>query len=127
MNPLDDLKAVLASLPGGHAESVLQTRLEARLKAWGIRHGLKWERETRLDPHNRIDFTAELPAGRVGIECKTVWKGREVERQIYRYADHLAEIILVSSKPLAIASGTIKNARNEPVTLTVLELGKNQI
>ncbi len=129
MSALPDLIKRLETIYAGNSESRLHKRVVAALqhwKEWGAADGRAWEHEFTLDRQNRIDFLVTAPGLRVGIECKTVWKGREVERQVYRYADHLPEIILLTAKPLPISSGIITNSKGLPVNLTVLELWKNQ-
>lgn len=104
-----------------------ETLLQAAVAACLSSLALAYSREHRLDGKNRIDFlvTGTEP-GPFGIECKTAAGALGIARQLYRYADHLPHIILVTSWALPqIQSGIIRNSRNEPVRLDVVELWKN--
>lgn len=102
-----------------HTESRLQERVELVLTAAGV----PFTREHRLDAKNRIDFLVDET---LGIECKTCWNAADTDRQIYRYADLLPELVLVTSKPgNRQCVGTILNSRNEPVTVHLVETWKN--
>jgi hypothetical protein len=63
------------------------------------RAGLSFEWEHPLTDSERIDFEVGLPIGeKIGIEVKTA--GGEVEhlRQLYRYAPHYDDLILVTTR-----------------------------
>lgn len=63
--------------------------------------GLKFEREVRLSPKDRIDFFVE---GRIGIEAKVRCNKRAIFRQLTRYAEHdiVSSLILITSTPIGL-------------------------
>lgn len=56
-----------------------------------------FEREVRLDPHNRIDFLVE---GGIGIEVKIDGSVEELGRQVLRYLLHerVQEVVVVTTR-----------------------------
>jgi len=60
--------------------------------------GVAYEREYRLDAHDRPDFW--LPDNRVAIEAKVDGSSTEVARQLKRYASHdvVRDVILVTTR-----------------------------
>ncbi len=73
------------------SESTVQKQVAEALTEAAI----NFDREYRLDPHNRIDFMA----GITGIEVKLKGSRRAILRQVTRYCDFavLGNLILLSS------------------------------
>lgn len=92
--------------------------LHADLAAHMERAGIKFEREVRLSPGNRIDFLCE---GGIGIECKARARKREVFRQLERYAEEptITALFLVT----ATAMGLPAAANGKP--LFYIPLGRS--
>ena len=102
-----------------HREANLQAEVARVLTGLGVHH----EAEAILDKENRIDF---LLGYSLGIECKVSWGPAAIDRQIYRYAEHLAEIILITTKPGPTnCIGEIRNSRGETVIVRLIETWKN--
>jgi hypothetical protein len=68
--------------------------------------GLDVIREYRLSQRDRVDFIVRTETGNVAIECKIKGASNTIVSQLSRYAEssEVAEIILVSSKRVHIAS-----------------------
>lgn len=116
---LADIKA-LRNCYGNERE--LQQSIERIL----ARHRVPFLPEHRFTPRDRIDFLVleGLKPKTIGIEVKTNSGGMAVWRQLTRYADHVDEMILVTTAPLnqiltLLASG------GRVVPLTTVELWKN--
>lgn len=74
------------------------------------------EREVVLTPRDRIDFRC----GRVGIEVKIGGSAESVMRQLTRYAPHVDELILVTTRHThATLPASISGKR-----LTVVKIGR---
>lgn len=118
----ETLLKALAALPPCRDEDRLHRFVTDALEA----SGLDYFPEHRLDARNRIDFLIEGPP-RVGIECKTGGSALQIMRQIYRYAEHLDHIILITTKPLAMDRVELLDSRGQSVRLDILELWKNSL
>lgn len=109
----------IAMLPNRyHREERLQEAVAAILK----RRKITFEEESVIGTRERIDFL--LPGG-LGIELKTQGSALAVLRQLYRYADHLEELVLVTALPLGIDSGALQTRIGKRVPLTVCQLWSN--
>lgn len=63
--------------------------------------GTEVELGSRAD---RIDFTVDLPAGLLGIECKVRGGATDVMRQLMRYALRVPRLVLVTTIPFELLS-----------------------
>ncbi len=121
--PLSKLLLALAPIAPTRDEDILHRRVTRALTELGV----KFHPEYEFNRRNRVDFVTWIgnTDTEVGIECKTQGSALEVQRQLYRYAEFLHVLILVTTKPLAITSGTILDRHNKPCRLHVLELWRN--
>jgi hypothetical protein len=85
-----------------------------------IGQGFAARREVRLSPRNRID----LLVGRIGIEVKVGGIGRNVERQLARYAasDLIDGLVLVTNRARHQPPATIDGKPVELVWLSGVAL-----
>lgn len=120
---LTNLLAALGALPPTRDEDRLHASVARVLKLLELQHWPEYE----LSKRNRIDFFIPNGVPGIGIECKTQGSALAVQRQLYRYAEFLHVLILVTTKPLAISSGTILDRHNKPCRLHVLEIWRNPI
>lgn len=84
------------------SEALLQQDIETLL---GLRQ-IKFERETRLGPGERIDFLVE---GGIGVEVKVRYPKRSIFRQLVRYAEHerISSLILVSGTAMGLPTAVL--------------------
>lgn len=60
--------------------------------------GLEARREVSLNPSGRIDFLIENDQGRTGVEVKVAGSADVVTRQLARYAGHVDDLVLITTK-----------------------------
>ncbi len=97
-------------------------------------HPVGFMREYRFHPpgQDRVDFalwtgpvqSSDQPPT-LGIECKTAGSALSIRRQLYRYARHLPELVLLSAKATGIEAGIITAENGNKCLLHVFELWKN--
>lgn len=97
------------------SEADLQSSIEEALASEPIFSG--FDREVRLDPHNRIDFMV----GSIGVEAKLKYPKRGIYRQLVRYAgfERVTSLILIS----ATAIGLPDSIEGKPVYLVSVGRG----
>lgn len=95
------------------------------------RHGIPHLPEHKLSLADRVDFlVVEPPADPllkphlIGLELKTRPNGMDVWRQLMRYAEHVDELVLVTTGPLQQVL-TLSRSDGTVIPLTVIELWKN--
>lgn len=107
----------LRRLRGGHIdERSLQDEVARLLNVAGI----PFTPEHRFSATDRIDFLA----GPVGIECKIKGAPIKVARQCYRYAEHVRELLLVTTQQAhaEYIAGPIISATGKPCRVEVLNI-----
>lgn len=72
-----------------------EKEMQEGIAAYLTRHSIEYQREYRLDSHNRIDFLI----GDIGVECKTKGPAMRVFRQCERYCtfDEIKTLVLFTS------------------------------
>ncbi len=107
-------------------ETELQVGVGIILRHYGVPHLA----EHRFGPGERIDYMIVEPAPppkhvhKIGLELKVRPNGMAVWRQLQRYADHVDELVLVTTAPLQQVL-TLSDTRGRVVPLTTVELWKN--
>ncbi len=92
---LPDLREILCN---AHLDLTHETKTQDGIEAALREAGIRFEREVRLGPGERIDF---LVHGGIGVEVKLRAGRSLVLRQLHRYAAHdrINALILVTSTP----------------------------
>ncbi len=119
---IETLLSRLRRIPNRYAgEAALSRQVELAL----IGLHLEYEPEHRFNKRDRIDYLVTAP--RVGIEVKVAGAPLAIMRQLYRYADSISEIILVTSRGIGhdFPPGLIRNSKNEPVTVHHVDVWQN--
>lgn len=88
---------ILKTLSGVRFPLSEETKTQAAIAESFDRAGIIYEREDRLSPVDRIDFTI----GSIGLEVKIKGSKRNIYNQVERYAqcDRIKELILVTNVP----------------------------
>lgn len=97
MTPAVLVSTLRGSRLAASTEAALQQNLERLLTSLGLR----FEREARLAPGERIDFLVE---GGIGIEAKAKYGRRPIYRQLERYAarEQISALVLVTGTALGL-------------------------
>lgn len=118
------LVAALRKIPPRKDEGLLSVAVANAMDSLKMRY----TQEVKIGPKERIDFFVSGSSGDpVGLELKTSGNTMEITRQIYRYADFMDCIILLTSKPINLRSGIILNGSSAPCWLEVIELWNNPL
>lgn len=114
-------KQIIEAVQGYRYSATNETELQEALANALSKAGIEFEREVRLNAHNRIDFMV----GSIGIEVKVDGNARSLARQLLRYAefdsvDQLIVLTTMMRHRIAIGDSPI---RGKPVNTVLLRTG----
>ncbi len=118
--------AALAALPNHWKTEV---HLGDAVRAVLTAAGLIYLPEHAWSGKDRVDFLVlgDDLQPEFAIECKVKGSALAISRQLYRYAVHTGELVLVSAKATGIESGPITAKNGRTCLLHVFETWRNPI